>query len=254
MTDDLSRAVRSGQLPPPCLSLSIVSHGQAALVSALLIDLEAVAPRDFEVVVTLNIEEPEPSFDTFSFPIRIIRNGEPKGFGGNHNQAFRASRGRFFAVVNPDIRLPAVDFAALAAVFDDPRVGACGPLVVGSDRAVQDSARHFPTLATMLRRLVKRPDRPDYNWTTEPVAVDWLAGMFVVFRPQAFASVGGFDEERFFMYYEDVDIGRRLAKHGWRSVLVPATTVVHDAQRASHRNPRHLRWHVTSAVRYLTGL
>lgn len=247
-------AIEAAPASPPRFSLSIVSHGQGALVSALLADLESVTPADFEVVVTLNIPEPEPDVGAFGFPIQVIRNSAPKGFGGNHNQASRASRGRLFAVVNPDIRMPTVDLAALAAAFDDPQVGACGPLMVDSDGALQDSARRFPTFSTMLRRLAKRPDRPDYSWASEPVAVDWLAGMFVVFRPQAFVSVGGFDEKRFFMYYEDVDIGRRLASRGWRSVLVPATTVVHDAQRASRRNLRHLRWHVMSAARYLTGL
>jgi len=253
MTDH-ARVTGPTQALQPTFSLSVVSHGQGALVGALLADLESVTPRDFEVVVTLNIPEPEPKVSAFSFPVRVIRNCAPKGFGGNHNQAFRASRGRLFAVVNPDIRMPAVDLGALALAFDDRQVGACGPGVVGSDHALQDSARRFPTLATMLSRLVRRPDRPDYAAANEPVTVDWLAGMFIVFRPQAFVSVGGFDEKRFFMYYEDVDIAQRLLGLGWRSVLVPATAVVHDAQRASHRNLQHLRWHVTSAARYLTGL
>jgi hypothetical protein len=62
--------------------------------------------------------------------------------------------------------------------------------------------------------------------------------------------VGGFDE-RFYMYYEDVDICRRLWGQGWSIVLQPAAVVIHDAQRASHRRLRHMRWHAASALRYL---
>jgi N-acetylglucosaminyl-diphospho-decaprenol L-rhamnosyltransferase len=238
----------------PRFSLSIVSHGQSGLIAALLADLESVTPRDFEVILTFNIPEPEPTIDACSFPIQVIRNSRPKGFGANHNQAFRAARGELFAVINPDIRMQALNLAALASPFADAQIGACGPLVVDSSHRLQDSARRFPTLGTMLRRLVKQRHVADYSWQTNPIVVDWLAGMFVVFRPSAFEQVGGFDERRFFMYYEDVDIAMRLGRHGWRSVLQPAAQVIHDAQRASHRDPKHLRWHVVSAARYLTGL
>ncbi len=242
------------QRPTPRFSLSVVSHGQAGLLATVLADLASVKPPDFEVIVTFNIAEPEPVLDDCPFPIQVIRNERPKGFGANHNQAFRAARGELFAVINPDIRMPALDLAVLEWPFADKKTGACGPLVVDGSQRLQDSARRFPTLATLLCRLIERRHAADYSWRNDPIVVDWLAGMFIVFRRAAFAQVDGFDERRFFMYYEDVDIAKRLGKHGWRSVLQPAAQVIHDAQRASHRDLKHLRWHVISAARYLTGL
>ncbi len=79
--------------------------------------------------------------------------------------------------------------------------------------------------------------------------VDWLAGMFVCFDRAAFAQVGGFDEG-FFMYLEDADIGRKLARAGYGSYVCTEQFVVHDAQRASKRSLTHLKWHLGSAFRY----
>jgi hypothetical protein len=73
--------------------------------------------------------------------------------------------------------------------------------------------------------------------------------MFMLFRAEAFQDIGGFNEE-FFLYYEDVDICARLWKAGWKVVLHPGVSVIHDAQRASRHNPRHMAWHLSSMARY----
>ena len=78
---------------------------------------------------------------------------------------------------------------------------------------------------------------------------EWVAGMFMLFRSQDFARLGGFDEA-FFLYYEDVDICVRAWKQGMKIVACPQVSVVHDARRDSHRSARHIRWHLASMVRY----
>jgi N-acetylglucosaminyl-diphospho-decaprenol L-rhamnosyltransferase len=78
---------------------------------------------------------------------------------------------------------------------------------------------------------------------------DWLAGMFLLVRSDAFRASGGFDE-RYFMYSEDAELCLRLQLRGGRIRQVPAARVVHAAQRASRRSWQHFRWHVTSLLRY----
>ncbi len=237
----------------PLLSLSIVSHGQARLIQPLLADLAHSGLANFEVVLTINLAEDESGYSGHPFPVQIIRNAKPKGFGANHNAAFARSSGHWFIIVNPDIRLAKLDPAVLLQPFDEPRVGAVAPVILSARNTVEDSVRRFPTFARLARRVILRQRQPDYTWQNAPIDVDWTAGMFVVFRPQAFAQLNGFDDRRFFMYFEDVDICARLRREGWSIKLQPKVSVVHDAQRESHRSLKHMRWHLTSAVRYLTG-
>jgi len=238
----------------PVLSLSVVSHGQSTLVAQLLSDLENISDNDFEVIITSNLPEDTGAYEGRPYPVQVIQNAVPKGFGANHNAAFQQKRGSFFAIVNPDIRTPILEFEALLRLFEQPRVGAVAPVILSPAGTVEDSARRFPTFARLVGRRLSRTRHPDYEWNERPIEVDWVAGMFVVFRQEAFEQLGGFDDKRFFMYMEDVDICDRLWQKGWSVLLQPRTSVVHAAQRASHRSVKHLRWHLMSAFRYLTKL
>ena len=72
----------------------------------------------------------------------------------------------------------------------------------------------------------------------------------MLFRSSDFAAIEGFDE-RYFLYYEDVDICARLHKANKTIVADLNATAIHHAQRASRKNLRHMRWHLTSMIRYL---
>ena len=71
----------------------------------------------------------------------------------------------------------------------------------------------------------------------------------MLFPSGIFERLGGFDE-RYFLYYEDVDICGRLRLQGHEVVLCPQAKVTHHAQRTSHRSVRYLRWHLTSMLRF----
>lgn len=231
---------------------SIVSHGQLNLVANFLSDFQNFNLKSSVdlIVLTLNIEEDEGVLKKFSgLPIKIIRNNIPKGFGDNHNCAFDSISSDFFVIVNPDIRLVEFSLRRLLDSFHDD-IGACAPLVLSPQGVIEDSARRFPTLSLLLSRFLSKKRSSDYVFSNEPVVVDWCAGMFVVYRSIAFKSVDGFDTG-YFMYMEDADICRRLKMSRWKTIIEPRTSVVHDAQRASHRSLRHLRWHLQSAIRFL---
>ena len=73
--------------------------------------------------------------------------------------------------------------------------------------------------------------------------------MCMLFRSETFRALGGFDE-RYFLYYEDVDLCRRAARRGLAVVYDPGVELIHDARRASRRNPRLALHHARSIARY----
>jgi N-acetylglucosaminyl-diphospho-decaprenol L-rhamnosyltransferase len=233
------------------IDVSIVSHGQGHLASQLLQDMQALGCALARVHLTHNLPDLAP------LPQGVSRfsaqtNPRPLGFAGNHNQAFAGSREDFLCVVNPDIRLDSDPFPALLRCMEDPRVGLAAPVVYSPAGTVEDSMRRFPTPLHLARKGLGLDDgsyRIEASVSAAPRPVEWVAGMFMLFRAEAFRDVGGFDD-KFHLYYEDVDMCARLWKRGWKVVGCPQASVVHHAQRASRHNIRYMAWHASSMARY----
>lgn len=233
------------------ISLSVVSHGQMALVQKLLADIsQHCGAERIELILTLNLQdEPTPDLSQLPFPVQTVRNPRPLGFGANHNQAFARARGAFFCVLNPDIRLHANPFPSLVQALATPQVGVVAPLVVAVDGTQEDSARRFPTPLAIVRRLLTGRHAAVYAARDVAYQPDWVGGMFMLLPQAVYRQAKGFDE-RFFLYYEDVDLCGRLRLLGWHAMLCPGARVVHDAQRSSHKSLRYLRWHLGSMLRF----
>ncbi len=233
------------------ISVSVVSHGQNALVNRLLADLVQHCAAPLEIILTQNIPDPDaPKLPQGPHQLALIANDRPRGFAANHNAALGGCSSDLFFVVNPDIRLREDPFRSLEAWLDSKGAAAVAPLVRNANGGLEDSARRFPTVASLLGKFVRGSAGPDYPVDRGPLVVEWVAGMFIGFRRDAYARVGGFDE-RYFLYYEDVDICRRLRSHGYKVVYDTTVCVIHEARRASRRDPRLMRIHAASALRYL---
>jgi GT2 family glycosyltransferase len=224
------------------ITLSVVSHGQGDLVVRLLEDLQHLAPGELaRVVVTSNVSEPlEPQPD-LPFELRVLRRDRPLGFGANHNRAFELCETPYFAIANPDVRLAMNPFPALLAALQSGKALA-GPAVLDPSGRPEDSARRLVTpVDVLLRRMGLRRG--------ETVRPAWLAGIFLLFRADAFRNMNGFDE-KFFMYCEDADICARAVLSEGGIAFCPDAVVVHDARRASRRALRPLAWHISSLMKF----
>ena len=233
-----------------CVTLSVVSHQQQHLVKILLEDLKICAFKSIKVILTVNVNEVL-TFNTtdYPFPISIIYNQHPKGFGANHNQAFKLCDTSYFCVINPDIRLLSNPFNVLITELSQHSSALIAPLVLSPEMQVEDSVRKFPTPITIFKKLFSKKITADYLANKVIINPDWVAGMFMLFKAEKYQLVGGFDE-RYFLYYEDVDICKALHKASENIVFSPNATVVHAARRNSHKNMHYLYLHTKSMLRF----
>lgn len=228
--------------------VSIVSHGHGAMLPALLKDLRG-CPEVSQVIVTRNIPESWAGGEAAE-NLLLIDNPAPRGFGANHNAAFRHVDMPYFAVLNPDVRLETNPFPILLDGIRSTGAALCAPAVVNASGDLEDSARYFPTVGRLTSKMLGMQDgRVVYNLGEQARPVPWVGGMFMLFPSEDFSAVKGFDE-KFFLYYEDVDLCARLWLARRRVVLCPAASVVHNARRASRKNIRHMYWHIASMARY----
>lgn len=227
------------------ITVSIVSHGQLGLIRPLLEQLDRFSDALVEkVILTINIPEADVLGDaTFRFPIERIENEAPQGFGANHNQAFRHCGTPWFLVLNPDIRFDRDVLAPLIAQAA-PDSGLLTPRILEPGKTEPEQHR---AIITPLEILTRR--RPGY---VRPAVPAWIPGLFMLFRSEVYAAIGGFDE-RFFMYGEDFDICARTRLAGWRLQVGEGLTALHDARRASHDSHEYLRWHIASLLRVWTS-
>ena len=233
------------------VTVSIVSHGHGVMVSSLLADLATHCGPDISVILTLNIPEALTIGDgAYPFQVKLIRNEAPKGFGANQNAAFKHCASSYFCVLNPDIQIGENPFPQLLEELREPKVGVVAPRILDRDGNIEDSARRFPSPWFIARKLLGLTAGLDYPIGQTPLSPDWVAGMFMLFRKDVYAELAGFDE-RYFLYYEDVDLCRRLRKRGYDVRLIPAVSAIHDARRESRRSLRHLRWHFASLLRFM---
>jgi len=222
------------------------------MVRRLLDDLKQYAfDISLEVILTINVNELVSESDLqYPFPIKVVKNQYPKGFGENHNQAFKQANGDYFCVLNPDVRLMSNPFEKLQQELSENAGAIIAPIVLSPDLTIEDSVRYFPTVQSLFKKLFKQYDgRYVFSDNSPTLAVDWVAGMFMLFKSKDFSAMGGFDE-KFFLYYEDVDICLRIWKSGKKVLVCPQVNIIHDAQRQSRKNLRYMKWHLNSMGRY----
>lgn len=179
--------------------------------------------------------------------VRLVRNTRNVGFGQGVNQGLRLTTAPLVLLMNPDCVLTPGAAAILAGVLrQHPDCAIAGPRILDPDGCVQGSARGDPDMLTglfgrtsLIRRLLpgsalskrnvvdagQMPDEAD-------VVVDWLSGACMLARRSALERVGGFDE-RYFLYWEDADLCRRLRSAGAHVRYVPHASAVHQVGRSS---------------------
>ncbi len=230
------------------ICVSIVSHGHGQMVVDLLEQLFNCSEVG-QVVLTFNTQE------NLALPedprLLCIFNQYPSGFGTNHNKAFLHSFKPYFCVLNPDVNLTTNPFTLLLGYLKG-EIALCAPAVISPNGITEDSARRFPSIKGLFFKILGISDgRYFYNKDDAPFFPDWVGGMFMLLSKIDYEAMGGFDE-KYFLYYEDVDLCVRLQRSGRKILLCPQIEVVHAAQRSSHKRLRHMVWHLCSMFRYFT--
>lgn len=174
----------------------------------------------------------------------VIANTKNTGFGAGNNEGIRRARGQYCFIMNPDIVIREGALQRLVAFLrEHPNVAAVGPRLTHPDGTLQHSRFRFPEVwipfyrrtplgrFAFARRAIDHYCMVDTDHT-KPHKVDWLLGAAMLVRRDAIARVGLMDE-RYFLYFEDVDWCRRFWKEGFEVWYEPEATLTHFHQRLS---------------------
>lgn len=192
--------------------------------------------------------------------VDLVCTGQNLGFGRACNLGAQRGTAEYLLFLNPDSRvLPdtlqtSVGFMRSGAAKG---VGICGVQLIDDNNRVSRSCSRFPTARTVLARATGL-DRAILRWGSrmsewdhsECRRVDQVIGAYFLMRRDLFEAHGGFDE-RFFVYYEEVDLARRCADAGWASWYLATTQAYHKGGGTSHQVKAHrLFYSLRSRLQY----
>jgi N-acetylglucosaminyl-diphospho-decaprenol L-rhamnosyltransferase len=177
--------------------------------------------------------------DDLPLPLRVVRNSQNRGFAAACNQGATNARGDLILFLNPDTQLFPDALDRTVAFIVDPynaAIGMCGAQMVGRDGSCELSCSRFPTLWMYLAKMFGLAhafprwipnQRMAAAETAESRAVDQVIGAYLLIRRSVFELLVGFDE-RFFVYFEDVDLAYRAKQLGYTSYFLRDARVLHS--------------------------
>ncbi len=150
-----------------------------------------------------------------SLGARVLPLIENVGFGAANNRGLELASHSLIGFVNPDVTVDFSSLGPMSEILSETAV-LLSPQLSGDNGDLQPNGRGLPTIwAKIFTRL--RPESPSsgkYLLVAEPnslMPVHWLIGAVVLSTRRVFEQLGPWDE-RFFLYYEDADIGLRAWK------------------------------------------
>ena len=239
----------------PLISIVLVNYNTIGFLLSCLRSIQECLRVPYEVIVVDNHSQ-DNSWPLLrkEFPgLILIGNPSNVGFGRAVNQGFRMARGEYFVILNPDVTvLPGSVEKAIHFLEEHPEVALLLPKLLNPDGTLQFSCRTFPNFpAFFYRRTPLGKLFPNHkvirdhlmlDWEHDEVReVDWGMGACMFLRREDLKDNDIFDE-RFFLYFEDIDLCFRLKNEGRKVIYYPEAVMVHCHARESVRRFITLNW------------
>ncbi|MDD5274116.1 MAG: glycosyltransferase family 2 protein, partial [Methylovulum sp.] len=222
------------------LSVFIVTYNSAPQLRPCLDSLRAQTLGDIEIIVVDNASRDDTvAIVRNDYPeVQLLANPSNLGFANANNLALTVAHGRYVVLLNPDAVIPPDTLQQAVKLMEKtPDAGMGGGLLQGPQGEWQPSARQFPSLlneALVLSGLAGRFPKSrffgrfDRSWADPSVAavVDWVPGAFAILRRSLLTEIRLFDS-RFFLYYEEVDLCRRIHDANFNVYYWPELVITH---------------------------
>lgn len=206
------------------LSFIIVNYQSEKYLAKCISSIkEKVLAVDYEIIV-VNNDDLDPGGLS---EIKIINSEKNIGFGAACNLGARSAQGEILCFLNPDTEIMSENITELVQEFNSANIGVIGSRLADEKNNTQEwiAGKEITILSTLLNNLGYKRDQKVWE-SDSPVECAWVTGAAMFVRKDIFQKLGGFDE-KFFMYFEDIDLCRRVRQLGFKVSYFPDFKVKH---------------------------
>ncbi|MEO0106057.1 MAG: glycosyltransferase family 2 protein, partial [candidate division WOR-3 bacterium] len=255
------------------VSIIIVNYNSAPELRNCLTNIKALnlnCPFEIIIVDNASVQRLDYLINYFKIylKVRLIKNYQNVGYARAVNKGIKTAKGKYILIINPDIIITPGAIENMISFMEQQKdIGILAPRLLNFDNTIQYSCFRFPRIWTPIirrsflkilsfgKKEIVRYLMLDYDHEAIK-EVDWVLGAAIMTRYELIKRVGMMDE-RFFLYFEDVDWCRRFQMHGFKIVYFPQAIFYHKYSRLSNKRSmisslfnKYLWHHLISCVKY----
>ncbi len=228
------------------ISFLIVNYNSKNVLERCLSDIKKTSKKySYEIIVANNDKEKLILADE---SVKVINNKNNLGFGRANNLLAKIAIGEVFVFVNPDTHSFSDNFCDIINLLTD-NVGIVAPNILNNDGKIEKwSYGKTVSLLTIIKNNIF--GFRDFCYLREKCSVGWVSGAVFCIKAKLFNKIGGFDEE-FFLYYEDVDLCRRVKKAGFKIIKTAKFKVRHVGGSSMNKKSLQKKYYYNSQCLYI---
>lgn len=235
------------------ISVIIVAYNSQKFIEKCISQVLKNLPQNGEIIVLDNasVDKTVQILEEFLPKITLIESRKNLGFAKGNNLAAKKALGEYLFFLNPDTEIKGPTFEDLIDFYErTPDSGIIGPRLVMPNGEIQSSVMKLPTIWGAMKEFIlgiKNSYLPYMPECSKPCEVECVFGAAMLIKKELFWKVGGFDE-KFFLYYEDIDLCKRIRELGKKVYYYPKVTVEHIVGGVQSEEKYQLN--VESAIKY----
>jgi hypothetical protein len=241
------------------VSISIVTYNNEEHIGPLLDSLKKYTKKADHIIYVVDNGSIDKTVEIVrNYDVVFIQNKKNIGFGAGHNLVIQQIKSKYHVCINPDIVIDNDVISDIADYMDfHEDIGILIPKILNIDSTIQILPKRDPKLIYLVSRRIHIKLLQKYRHEYEmqgmdyelPFDIEFTAGCFMFIRTDIIQQIGGFDE-RYFLYFEDADMGRSIRKYA-RAQYNPSFKVYHHWNRACKRELKYFIIQIHSMFKYM---
>lgn len=236
------------------LSIIIVTFNNEGTIGSCLKSISEKIKSNYQIIVVDNNSQDKTvqEIKKSNIAVELIQQSENLGFSKGNNIGVKKALAKLFFFLNPDTLIVDLDIERIVRMIEEEKVGIVAPKLMLKNGTPQPSVTNFPTHTRAILEYwfgFKNSYRQYVPVSDKPIEIEAVYGAALFIKSEIFESAGRFDE-KYFVYFEDLSLCKKIHQLGLKIIYDPLSIVEHAVGSSSKTNPLTNKLFIQSAKVY----